>query len=173
MHSLSKSIIYTAQDRLLSEASAQIEWANTLDWMIYGLEWVKWFGDQAFAYLAVVYTGPVGEAILSPAKEILVNMIGEVGVQIVYGETFDYNKLQIMNNISASIDNIIMAAADPSKISVRQMAAVLAGFLIINAAKNYVVNVDKDGKRDFYKAITDSFGNLTVNAMKILCNYLI
>lgn len=168
MHTLSKSIICTAQSRFLDEAEAQRAWADALDWMIYGLEWVKWFGDQAFAYLATVYTGPVGEALLSPAKEVLTNLIGEVGVQIIYGEKFDISTLQLMNNLSASLDNLIMTAADPARLDVRQMATVLAGFLIVNAAKNYLLNVDKDGKRDFYKAITDAFGNLTVNAMKIL-----
>ncbi|MDD4124127.1 MAG: hypothetical protein PHW77_00140 [Eubacteriales bacterium] len=172
MHALSKSIIYTAQARFLNESESQRAWADALDWMIYGLEWAKWFGDQAFAYLATVYTGPVGEALLSPAKEILTNLIGEVGVQIVYGEKFDFESLQIMNNLSAALDNLIMTSADPSRLDIRQMATVLAGFLIVNAAKNYVLNVDKDGKRDFYKAITDAFGNLTVNAMKILCSDL-
>ncbi|MEA4831046.1 MAG: hypothetical protein VB118_00340 [Oscillospiraceae bacterium] len=172
MRLMSKSIIRTAQDRFMNEAASQLAWADALDWMIYGLEWAKWFGDQAFAYLATVYTGPVGEALLSPAKEILVNLIGEVGVQIVYGESFDFNKLQIMNNLSSALDNLVMTAADPSRLNIRQMAGVLAGFLIFNAAKNYVLNVDEKGNRDFYKAITDAFGNLTSNAMKILASEL-
>jgi hypothetical protein len=57
-------------------------------------------------------------------------------------------------------------------LSIRQLATVLAGFLIFTTAKNYVVNIDKDGKRDFYKAITDAFSNLTSNAMKILASDL-
>jgi len=172
MRLMSKSIIRTAQKRWGSISEAERAWADQLDWIIYGLEWVKWFGDQAFAYIATVYTGPVGEAILSPAKEILTNMIGEVGVQIVYGEAFDFEKLQLMNNLSASLDNLVMSAADPSTLNVRQLAAVLAGFLIFNMAKNYVLNVDADGKRDFYKAITDAFSNLTSNAMKMLASEL-
>lgn len=172
MRLMSKSIISTAQARWKSISESERAWADQIDWIIYGLEWVKWFGDQAFAYIATVYTGPVGEAILSPAKEILTNMIGEVGVQIVYGESFDFEKLQLMNNLTASLDNLVMSAADPSTLSIRQLAAVLAGFLIFTTAKNYVINIDKDGNRDFYKAITDAFSNLTSNAMKILASDL-
>lgn len=172
MRLMSKSIIRMAQKRWGRISEAERAWADQLDWIIYGLEWVKWFGDQAFAYIATVYTGPVGEALLSPAKEIFTNMIGEVGIQIVYGESFDFEKLQLMNNLSASLDNLVMSAADPATLNIRQLAAVLAGFTIFNTAKNYVLNVDKDGKRDFYKAITDAFSNLTSNAMKILASDL-
>lgn len=172
MRLMSKSIISTAQARWLDEYKAEMSWSDQLDWIIYGLEWAKWFGDQAFAYVATVYTGPVGEAILSPAKEIFTSMIGEVGVQIVYGETFDFEKLQIMNHLSTALDNLVMTAADPQTLNVRQLASVLAGFLIINMAKNYVVNVDKNGNRDFYKTMTDAFSNLTSNAMKILASDL-
>lgn len=38
---LSKSVIYTAQARLLSEAAAQIDWADTLDWCIGALSVIK------------------------------------------------------------------------------------------------------------------------------------
>ncbi|KUO60018.1 MAG: hypothetical protein APF84_13350 [Gracilibacter sp. BRH_c7a] len=164
---LSKSVIYTAQARLLSEAAAQTNWAETLDWCIGALSVIKWVGDQAFSYLATVYTGPAGDAILSPMKDMLTALIGEAGASILVGEGFEYETLQLGNSVGTMLENLIMSSVDVSIHEIRQIASVLAGFAVVNVAKHYVLDLDKNGQRSFYNALLSGFGDITANCMKI------
>jgi hypothetical protein len=164
---LSKSVIYTAQARLLSDAAAQIDWAETLDWCIGALSVIKWVGDQAFSYLATVYTGPVGDAVLSPMKDMLTALIGEVGASILMGEGFEYENLQLGNSVGTMLENLIMSSVDVSVHEIKQIASVLAGFAVVNVAKHYVLDVDKNGQRSFYNALLSGFGDITANCMKM------
>ena len=66
---MNKSLVEASRYTLVKEGAALRNFAEKLEWTICGLEWVKWIGDQAFSYLMDYYFGPVGEALLVPAKD--------------------------------------------------------------------------------------------------------
>lgn len=165
---LNRSLYEVTAYRLLNEAQKNIDFANDLDWVVWGLEWVKWVGDQAFAYLATVYTGPIGEAILSPAKDIMTSLIAE---DIWYREgisNYDLKLRGIRSNAMSMLENIGMSQID-SKTSIKKAGAILASFLVIKTINHYANDLDSDGKPiGFYDALLAGFGDLTVNAMKFI-----
>lgn len=165
---LNRSLYEITAYRLLNEAKENIDFANDLDWIVWGLEWVKWVGDQAFAYLATVYTGPVGEAILSPAKDIMTSLIAE---DIWYREgisSADTKMRGVRANAMSMLENVGMSQID-SKTSLKKAGTILASFLVIKTINHYVNDLGPDGNPiGFYDALLAGFGDLTVNAMKFI-----
>lgn len=164
---LNKMILIESALYYTKEAKAYNDIADRLQAMEGRLEMLKWFGDQAFSILMNVYAGPVGDAIITPAKEIVVTLIGEAGTQIFLGENIDFEKLNISNNISAAFENLILNMINEPNISLKKAGTVIAGFAVFNMVKHYALDVDAKGNRDFYKAITASFGDLTTTTIKI------
>ncbi|WP_054847475.1 hypothetical protein [Methanoculleus chikugoensis] len=68
---MSKKIVYDSIVYYTQESADFMETAETMDDWITFLSVVKWFGDQAFSYLMTIYTGPAGEAILTPPQRSL------------------------------------------------------------------------------------------------------
>lgn len=158
------TVIYYTKD-----AAEYEKIASDLDQMIYYAEWLKWFGDQAFSYLISTYYGDTADAILSPAKDIFTSFLGEVIGLLAYGEKFNWDELEVGKNINAALDNLICNACDDkmgSKISLKQVCAVVGGFVVWKIAKNIYDNIDNDGKVDLYSAITAAASDLTVMGMK-------
>lgn len=158
------AVIYYTRD-----AAEYEKIASDLDDMLYYAEWLKWFGDQAFSYLISTYYGDTADAILSPAKDIFASFLGEVIGQLAYGETFDWETLEVGKNVNAAFDNLISNAFDDKmgkKISFKQVCAVVGGFVVWKIAKNTYDNMDKDGKVDLYSAITATVSDFTVMGMK-------
>ena len=159
-----EAVIYYTQDAVEYEKIAA-----ELDDMIFYAEWLKWFGDQAFSYLISTYYGNTADAILSPAKDIFSSLLGEVIGQLVYGEKFNWDTLEVGKNINASFDNLITNAFDDKmgkNISFKQICAVVGGFVVWKIAKNIIDNIDEDGKVDLYSAITATTSDLTAMGMK-------
>ncbi|MBQ6052876.1 MAG: hypothetical protein IJL30_06265 [Clostridia bacterium] len=155
--------------------------ADALDWAVWGLEWVKWIGDCAFSYVVAAYTGPL-EAIITPAKDVLVNALGEVGVNIVWGTKFDVKNLEIYDNIKNAGDNFMSGGAsdgiswlassgmsNPAKI--KYACAILGAYFAFAVLNNYLLSLEK-GENDFYGAIMGAFKDLTVTAVKIAASML-
>ncbi len=163
---ISKKIIMDAIEYYTQEGKEFNEIADSMEKWEDFLGVLKWFGDQAFSYLMTVYTGPVGEAVITPAKEIMVALIGEVGTQLISGESFNMDNLQVGNNIASAFENYLMTVVGGENVSVKKAGTVLAGFAVFNMAKHYVMDVDMNGNRDFFNAITAAFGDLTTTAMK-------
>jgi len=165
---LNRSLYEITAYKLLNEAQVNIDYANNLDWIVWGLEWVKWVGDQAFAYLATIYTGPIGEAILSPAKDIMTSLIAE-NIWYRDGITSSDAKLKgVRSNAMSMLENVGMSQID-SKTSVKKAGTILASFLIIKTINHYTNDIGPDGKPiGFYDALLAGFGDLTVNAMKFI-----
>jgi hypothetical protein len=163
---LNKMILIESSIYYTNEAREYNDIANRLEQIESGLEVIKWLGDQSFSVLMTIYAGPTGEAIITPAKEILVALIGEVGTQIFMGETFVFENLKVSNNISAIFESYILNTIGPD-ISMKKAGVVIAGFAIFNFSKHYLLDVDQNGNRDFYKALNSAFSDLTSTTIKI------
>ena len=165
---LNRSLYEITARKLLDEARSEIDYANALDWVVWGLEWVKWVGDQAFAYLAFTYTGPLGEAVLSPAKDIMTGLIAE-NIWYREGITTTADKLRGVNsNLMAMLENSLMSQIG-SDTSLKKAGAILAAFLVIKTVNHYYNDVGPDGKPiGFYDALLAGFGDLTSNAIKFI-----
>lgn len=165
---LNRSLYDTAARKMLDEAQENIDFAETLDWVIWGLEWVKWVGDQAFSYVAAAYTGPVGEALLSPTKEIMVQLISE-NIWYREGISSPAEKLRGVNsNLMAMLENSLMTQIKEDT-SIKKAGAILAAFTVIKIVNHYYNDVGSDGKRiGFYDAILAGLGDLTSNAFKYI-----
>lgn len=163
---MNKMILIESSIYFTNEAREYNDIADRLQEIETGLEVIKWLGDQSFSVLMTIYTGPAGEAIITPAKEILVAMIGEVGTQIFMGETFVFENLKVADNISAVFESYILNSLGPD-MSMKKAGVVIAGFAIFNFSKHYLLDVDERGNRDFYKALNSAFSDLTSTTMKI------
>ena len=163
---LNKMILVESSIYFTNEAREYNDIADRLQQIETGLEVIKWLGDQSFSVLMTIYTGPAGEAIITPAKEILVAMIGEVGTQIFMGETFVFENLKVADNISAVFESYILNSLGPD-MSMKKAGVVIAGFAIFNFSKHYLLDVDQSGNRDFYRALNSAFSDLTSTTMKI------
>jgi hypothetical protein len=163
---LNRSLYDTAARKLLYEAEENINYADTLDWVVWGLEWVKWVGDQAFSYVATAYTGPVGEALLTPAKEIMIQLISE-NIWYREGISSPSEKLRGVNtNLMAMLENSLMTQIKEDT-SVKKAGAILASFTVIKIINHYYNDRGPDGKPiGFYDAILAGLGDLTSNAFK-------
>lgn len=160
------AIIYYTKD-----AAEYEQIAAELDDMLFYAEWIKWFGDQAFSYLISTYYGSTADALLSPAKDIFAAFLGEVIDKLLYDEEISLDELETIKNITAGVDNLITnvfddATAKDSKLSFKQVCAVVAGFLVWKIGKNIYENRDEDGKIDLYSAITALTADLTAMGVK-------
>lgn len=164
---INKMILNESASYYTKEAKEYNDIADRLQTIESKLELLKWLGDQAFSILMTMYAGPVGDAIISPAKEIVVALIGEAGTQIFMGEDIDFEKLNVSNNIAAAFENLILNMVSEPNISLKKVGTVIAGFAVFNLSKHYALDLDANGNRDFYKAITAAFGDLTVATVKI------
>lgn len=165
-----------------TEQNEKDKWnASALDWTVWGLEWVKWIGDCAFSYVVAAYTGPL-EAIITPAKDVMVNAIGEVGVNIVWGTKFDVKNLEIYDQIKNAGDNFVSGGvsdgvswlassgmSSPAKI--KYACAIMGGYFVFAVFNNYLLSLEK-GENDFYGAIMGAFKDLTVTAVKIAASMM-
>jgi hypothetical protein len=68
--------------------------AAELDNMVYYAEWLKWFGDQVFSYLISNYYGNTADAILSPAKDVFVALLGELIDYLLNDEQITVEELE-------------------------------------------------------------------------------
>ena len=178
---MSKDIV-RAYMKYWTEQHDKEQWtANALDWTVWGLDWVKWIGDCAFSYVVAAYTGPL-EAIITPAKDVLVNAIGEVGVNIVWGTKFDVKNLEIYDQIKNAGDNFVSGGvadgvgwlassgmSSPAKI--KYACAIMGGYFVFAVFNNYLLSLEK-GENDFYGAIMGAFKDMTVTALKIAASMM-
>jgi hypothetical protein len=147
---MDRSLITITQEKLTREGKELREFANTLDWVIGTLEWVKWIGDQAFSYLMAAYTGPVGEALIVPAKEIAVGFIAEYASEIwlcnASLQSQDQMTRGIRSNVSAMMENALMSQVDTKKLDMKKLGMILASFAMLKLISHYFNDVGPDGK---------------------------
>jgi len=163
-----------------TEQNEKDKWnVAALDWTVWGLEWVKWIGDCAFSYVVAAYTGPM-EAIISPAKDVLVSALGEVGVNIVWGTKFNVENLEVVAALKNAGDNFVsgwasegaanVLKANPANI--KMAAGIMGAYFAYACLNNYLEHLAKTGESDFYGAIMGAFKDLTVTAIKAAASIL-
>lgn len=167
LRAMSVSIVKAYNAYWTNQQEEDQAWADALDWAVWGLEWSKWFGDIAFSIVAATYAGPVGEAIITPCKEIFVNLMGEIGVDLYYGKPFDLSSLSLEDNIAAIGDNVFTNAVTSAP-NPKAIAQGMAMYLCYALLKNYLANMAKTGESDLYGATIATFKDLTLVAMKSL-----
>lgn len=169
---LSKKIIYDSVAYYTKEGQEFTATADSMDEMINDLSLVKWIGDQAFSFLATLYATPAGEAILSPAKDLLMELIGECVAGIISGDPINFEEVQVGTHISEAVENYVMTTIDFDKLKsvadLKKVGAVIAGLCIFNLLRHWYLDKDDKGNRDFYAAVVSSFSDISVNACKVL-----
>ncbi|MBO4429235.1 MAG: hypothetical protein J5832_04690 [Clostridia bacterium] len=160
-------------------------WANAWDWMTYGAEWTKWIGDCAFSILCNIYGGPLADALLSPAKDVFTSLVGEVGVNIVWGTKFNIDNLECFEALRTAGDNIvgnwatdgvknILKSGSSWKAKAGMIAGALAANLVYLSVSNYLKKLNEDPENaSFWRAIADGFKDLTKNFLKACIGDLI
>ena len=183
MRLMSKDILQKYMDYWLSEQAANNRWCTQLDWMIWGLEWTKWIGDQAFSFVVSAYAGPVVEAVVSPAKDIVTEALGVVGTRIFWGEQLsweDFEGLEFTKAIKSGFDNLAWNAASGAlediktlnPANIKKAAGIIAGYYAFSVFNNYMEIYARTGETDFWGAVTGAFKDLTLNAFKTAASAL-
>ncbi|MDN7012525.1 hypothetical protein FGW20_05615 [Methanoculleus sp. FWC-SCC3] len=160
---MSKKIVYDSIVYYTQESADFMETAETMDDWISFLSVVKWFGDQAFSYLMTVYTGPAGEAILTPTKELTVELIGEISADLFMGNGVNWDDIKVGVHISEMIENYTKSCfEDIGKTNPKKLAQVIAGLCVFNLVRHYSFDLDENGKRSLYNAIISSFSDISL-----------
>lgn len=164
---ISKKIVYDSIIYYTQESADFNETAGSMDDWINYLSVVKWIGDQAFSYLATIYTGPGGEAILTPAKDLTVEIVGEVSSDLFMGYPVDWNEIKSGQHISEMIEKYTISCfEDIHKANPRKLGYVIAGLCVFNLIRHYTFDLDKNGRRSWYRAFISSFSDLSLEFFK-------
>lgn len=166
---LSKKIIYDSIKYYTKEGEEFLATAQTFDNLIDLFSVLKWMGDQAFSYLATLYTGPVGDAILTPAKDLTVEFLGECSAMIFMGKEIDFNEIKVGAHISEMLEQAIVESINFEKVNasnIKKIGATVAGLCVYNLIRHYIFDKDENGNRNFYKAILSSFGDISNTACR-------
>jgi hypothetical protein len=164
---MSKKIVYDSIVYYTQESADFMQTSESMDSWITYLSIVKWFGDQAFSYLATIYTGPAGEAILTPTKELTVELIGELSAELFMGNGVDWNQIKVGVHISEMIENYTKSCfEDLAKANPKKLAQVIAGLCVFNLVRHYTFDLDENGKRSLYNAVISSFSDISLEFFK-------
>ena len=170
---LSKSLVYATRAEVY-KAKRHLLNAEMLDWVCWGLEWYKWIGDQAISVIISKLSynyAPFVEAVVMPAKDLLVEHIGIWLSDYVSGEpspgaAFDCEQLEStgITMIENMLTNLIDGKTEPKK-----AAQILSVYLVIRTAHVYFYETNDDGSPiGIYGAVATAFGDLTAQAFKII-----
>lgn len=170
---MNKSLIMISRKTLLKKSEDLRNFSNKLDWVISGLEWVKWIGDQAFSYVADYYSGPIGEALIVPAKDILVVLLADYAGQIWFDEkssiTQESMETQVLSGVMTAIENVLMTNFDAKNKDMKKIGGILAAFAILKFLNHYFNDRTPDGKGiELYDALMITFSDLTTTMFKAI-----
>ncbi|MBR6021960.1 MAG: hypothetical protein IK066_06020 [Kiritimatiellae bacterium] len=174
---------YWRQQNNIAQQQEDLYWARVWTLTVWGAKTLKWTGDVAFTILicSLGPKGPAYEAWLSPAKDFAADAIGNLIADINYGggkynylknfESKCYEALEKRMMAEIKVENLTKAySADTRKLFL-QAGLLMTGFLLMDFFKNY--REMEEGKRDYWKAFSKAFSNLSVEAMKhIVAAYL-
>ncbi len=168
---MSLSIFTMAKYRVYDAQMYKLQ-ADFFDWCDFSAGWVKWVGDQAFslliAKLAGPTAGPIVDSVLSPAKDIICEEIGEGIVQWYGGEEvtfFNGKKEKYEQKIFVVLENL-MAKSITSKTDIKKVGGLLTCFCIAKFC-DYAIYGKNGKKLGYYDAIVATFGDLTAVSFKV------
>ena len=171
---MEKSLIREANRRYVELAAAEEDWIAALDWMIWGAEWAKWAGDIAFSYLATYFTGPMGEAILTPMKDLTVSLLAElIGAGCF---KFDCNLPDAVQSAFTIVENLLCTylnlGDNPVRgtIEFRKAGMAIAFFFVMRILSNYHTKYDPNAQTPYslWDALFDATCDLTTKSMQLL-----
>ncbi|MCQ2401374.1 MAG: hypothetical protein MJ059_05565 [Lachnospiraceae bacterium] len=132
------------------------------------MELAKAWGDVAFSIVVTYYAGSAAEIWLTPAKDIMAPLVGELVYVSYTGEDFNWKNLSIAQNLESGLSNYIMNFIDAKNTinpqQLRQAAGIMAGFLIYKACVHFYETEPE--KRDWLDAFESAFSDLTKEALK-------
>jgi len=134
----------------------------------------KWFGDQAFSYLVTVFVpgGPWSDAVLSPLKDILCELIGSYSATILVGGSFDPDSNAIMKSMHGAVENVInemmgeMFDKSITELNIKKLGLIITGIFVFNWTKHWLYDPKPGEPRDAYKALCDSVSDFGVGVVK-------
>ena len=141
-----------ARNSLMAESAAYSRDALMYEWAEWGASWVEWVGNQAFSYLMTVYTGPVGDAILTPFKEMLVKILARKIADARYGDSKQMTGTDLQNEglgaAFSMVENVIMDGAGNAvgkPLSLKEMGRYFAAYAVVRFFNNYALGKKPDG----------------------------
>lgn len=133
---MSMCLVYRSELKAY-EAKWQGLKGDMLDWGLWGAEWVKWAGDQAFSLLNNYYAGPqngpILDSILSPARDIICEELGTCLDQWYSGKDVSgiNNKVEkYSQTVLVMIENCLSNAID-GKTDVKKAGQLLALYCVL------------------------------------------
>lgn len=172
-----RSIWETARDQLVAEAQGYAQIANICEWTEWGLEGVKWLGDQAFSYLMTMWTGPLAEMFITPFKDVMLKLISEMGAELLWNGSIQMSNEEIaktsLSGIFAGFENLISDGADAlfdvKKLSPKDLGRYLAAFAAVKCMNHYFCDTKPDGSPvGIFDAIIDTCKDLSSTFFKAL-----
>ena len=155
------AIILEAENYYEQESLEMQELGKKLDRTVWALNFVKWVGDQAFAYLVSVYGGgPVAKAIAGPLKDMFCEIAGIYGGAWLEGEPVDiqhgeYWTKTVLQSVQNYIGGWLTGEKPPTA---DQIGYVVAAFLMISYFRHYYQGDTEKG--DIYKSLVAAVGDL-------------
>ncbi len=167
---------YWRQQENLAQQEQDLYLARKWTLNVWGAKKLKWAGDVAFTILICYKLGPNYEAWLSPVKDFAADAIGNLIADVNYGrgeyrylKNFESKFFEALEKYAlAQIDGGEMTlsySADTRKVFLKA-GFIMTCFLVLDVAKNY--REMEPEERDFWKAFTKAFSNLSLEAMKKL-----
>lgn len=165
---------YWRHQENLAQQEKDLYWARVWTLTVWGTKKLKWAGDVAFTVLICYKLGPNYEAWLSPVKDFAADAIGNLIADVNYGrgeykylKNFESKAYEALEKLAlAQIDGGEMTKAyssDTRKVFLKA-GFIMTCFLVLDLAKNY--REMEPEERDFWKAFTKAFSNLSLEAMK-------
>lgn len=173
---------YWRHQENLAQQEKDLYWARVWTLTVWGTKKLKWAGDVAFTVLLCSLggvNGPIYEAWLSPVKDFAADAIGNLIADVNYGrgeykylKNFEikfYEALEKRLMLEVKTEDLTKAySADTRKLFLKT-GFIMTCFLVLDAFKNY--REMEPEERDYWKAVTRAFSNLSQEALKKLFGF--
>lgn len=165
---------YWRQQNDIARQQDDLYWARVWTLTVWGTKKLKWAGDVAFTVLISFKLGPNYEAWLSPVKDFAADAIGNLIADVNYGrgeykylknfESKAYEALEKLALAQIKGEEMTKAYSSDTRKVFLKAGLVMTSFLLLDLAKNY--REMEEGERDYWKAFTRAFSNLSLEALK-------
>ena len=161
---VSKWILREYMDYWTNQNKKDLNEANMYNAIVNVLEWTKFAGDCAFSFLINAYAGPVAEALISPAKDFITSVAGEIIAARSHGDAIDVDNFEFSKNLAAAGENLL--SNNIKLTDWKKAAATLSAYFVYCAAKNYILKLREKNEADFWGALCEAFKDMTFTVIK-------